>query len=385
MKELYFLFLLSCCSLAIVSSLHSRNFERTKAEDTDGSYSSNDLDVFPSCDMTSQFCDINCCSDQDCTELEKRSFKCSKKEKKDNSKFSYLDCENLGSLDSLGNPLLCLHDQNSPYLGDFYENDENFSSYSFSEILSARNKEISSFRIIDLLDNSSKNKFQHGSNIFFLDSGGEYHNIHVFSNVLSKGNGYCSKVPIRFLIDETSICFFHMNEEQCLLNEELHLQHHVNILKKLELLGDINEVNITYNVVCLRDETGFVSFHKDVFHGVTEKKTPSFNTSECESYATTEVSEDKTTCKNVVVGLSYIIVANRTVLRSVKVTILTVNIPLSIEGYNLVNKEVINPSHATKKDIIYTLQKTSVKFEDTDFVDLKKHGYVLGTTVYPKG
>lgn len=318
---------------------------------------------------------------QDCSELEKQSFLCPNKEYKDYSKFSYLECENLGSLDSLGNPLLCLHDQNSPYLGDFYEKDENFSAYSFSEILAARNKEISGFKIINSLDSINKNKYKYGSNIFLLDIEGQYHSINIFSNMLSKGNGYCSKIPLRFLIDETSSCFFAMDEEQCLLNEEFHLQHHLNILKNLEFLGDINDVNISYNVVCLKDETGFITFHQNIFHRMTNKSVPFSDIIECESYPITEVNENKTSCKNVVVGFNYTISVNGTVLSSLKVTVLTVNIPLNLKVHDLLDKGMRNPLYTPKRNVIFILQKTSVRFEDSDFVG-NKHGYVLGKPVY---
>ena len=50
-----------------VSPIHPSNFEKTKAEDSDDdSLSSDQTHLFANCDMTPQFCDINCCNDQVC-------------------------------------------------------------------------------------------------------------------------------------------------------------------------------------------------------------------------------------------------------------------------------------------------------------------------------
>ena len=181
---------------------------------------------------------------QDCSEEDKISFICSDVGHTNINQFYYLDCNNIDSLDFIGNPILCLQNQNSPYLGDYYMENDNISDYNFIQILAANNNNISTFSIIELPVNNSEFKYKYGSNIFLHDSKGQNHNINIPSNIFNKGNGYCSKVPLRFMTNEVSNCFFVINEEQCLLNTELHLQHHINYLNRIEYLGDINNINV---------------------------------------------------------------------------------------------------------------------------------------------
>ncbi|XP_059483370.1 tectonic-1-like [Neocloeon triangulifer] len=271
------------------------------------------------CDLTPNYCDLNCCSDKDCSVIQREAFECEQKETAD-SKHNFWSCREKTNLSSW-HPFICYITDNSPFLGRHF--------LAPPEQINENNKFL---KLADATqqfanDHPAKAKvdppvYKFGFKMKILPNNNSED--HFFLPTKVPGSNFCLlDKPVRFLINENTVCLRELSADSC-------ANYPISVDKFLErVIGNTGQAletaNITNNFMCLnkrgenfvriqkRDNRVIDYYSKD---GIKEKFEP------CTDILFTNSFFDPRTgiCYNALISAEYRITWNGTNITSVNAT-----------------------------------------------------------------
>ncbi|XP_073972196.1 uncharacterized protein isoform X2 [Rhodnius prolixus] len=307
------------------------------------------------CDITENYCDVNCCNDKDCTSFDIRSFNCTTDEAQNVfNPFNYdqLYCYNkLPIYLKHSSVALCFEHQNSPYLGRFFKEDNVIlSKHELFELMKNRRKIYKFFKELNNdFQQNGKNQQNYLSREFILKIFNEkgYFNEYVQpTNIM--GIGYCSSVTPLKVIDRKSHCLLSLSIEQC-NKQATQLQFIYEYFKgKFSLLTDLeensNNTGISMKIVCKDSGSTFVKLFdvitlKYLIYEIKERKTVP-----CRENLTTYYNEKSEICENLIIAQTLKFIWNDTGPVGLDIDIILADIPLSLDKFMDITDETESPT-----------------------------------------
>jgi len=187
------------------------------------------------CDLTPGKCDTYCCCDTNCTSEAKMTFPCTGGLQGgiDEGKLLESNCSRTSTpFDSPFHSLLCIHTENSPYLGEYYEipiKIETLSGYDHQ--MANKGKKPLSFEASGNPVPSENNTehYKYGVSVKTLYDRREGV-LGKLSLPLQSLTGACVQSPVRFLKNSESVCTKPLSSEVCMTAKNTLFDHQMYIM-----------------------------------------------------------------------------------------------------------------------------------------------------------
>nr|XP_053647141.1 tectonic-2-like [Cherax quadricarinatus] len=306
------------------------------------------------CDLTSNFCNPNCCCDKDCSSFDKTSFSCLQGLDGGQSTDKIVDnnCKYEKPYSPEWHDFLCFITENNPYLGLFYKPEP--SLHDFKKYLSRLKSHTYSYE-----DTTTRTQDQQQDPYYVFGSHVEtviLTNNSVVRSILSLPqqilNGLCVNIiPIHFLEDFSYECSLALSSEVCTSESRLsaatYLQKANGIVRDPyegfpQVIGNLTNlqiINVSVEYTCLQDTykfiklQGFSIFAQGFPSQVGKKK--EYESEECNENDIPFYNETSQMCENVVLSVEYNIGWRGPSISEVNAKIMIGTVPVSFEGLHL--------------------------------------------------
>ncbi|GLH11114.1 Uncharacterized protein GBIM_15956 [Gryllus bimaculatus] len=359
-------------------------------------------DTVLDCDLLEGICDINCCTDKDCTDEQINLFSCSAAKEE-----SYLDI--CGLQEDLAPFFECVN-LNSPYIGEFYINKKKIQKIDTfkNEIKMQRKKHYNYAQDhhYNIMENSARG-YKYGLPLRTVSSTVDNNivprrieNLKLPDNVLQVFDGVCSDYSVFFLMNRNSRCVRQISKNLCEQSTNFFLSRYLvfdassNVSSKYsfpQLLSNVSElhpVQTSVKYICLNNGSSYITILQNNFKKMTiHHRTHVDNNQdvdECEGDVETLMktfyNDTSDTCHNVLVEVYYTFIWNGSNILKMDANYLLATVPSVYKSSELdsetdKSQKEDNTSQHSSPNIgvpsIYVTQKFHVQFIHTEQITVK--------------
>ncbi|XP_069675539.1 tectonic-3-like [Periplaneta americana] len=351
-----------------------------------------------SCDLTENSCDINCCSDQDCSLEQKDAFKCIEdfQDHQERGSLREKSCAYVSEHEQIGwQSFLCYVAKNTPYLGEYFVTQKKIENLALFGDLMTHKTGIFNFQ----KKTESKEKdvdslvyYKFGSPIKLLTmnvdgtliSGPRY--LEMPSNMFYTNGGRCiDSSPVRYLVNRQSNCMQTITRKNCEdgINSQLSAYQYMisdsignhSLFPHVAMDGrGRNSTQTEIQFLCFNNGSNYITFSKNIFNPnmsvmldpvLQDEQTVSLECSgSVEEVMTTSYDVEKEICQNVLISVSYDFVWKGTEIQTLLVTYIIADVPVTPVAFLALKTKI------PKSDQRVDLLKMFTKPEDLTRVQL---------------